>query len=285
MIARLTKMNGLGNDFLIYDAIEHKSTSFYQKIIDNIPALSNRNNQQTGGCDQFIILSRGDNEEALRMEIYNMDGSQSEACGNATRCVVSLIEVAYPELIDKNRILKIETLAGLLKGKVLGDDLVEVELPAPIFNWKLIPLSEDVNISGLPIEVEGFEKPYAVSIGNPHMVFFGGRNIEELDLNEIGPDLESHPLYPNKTNVSFANIIDKDNIRLRVFERGVGETKACGTAACATQICSIMKGYTNNEANIHLKGGVLTIIWNGERDSNIKMIGKTEYEREVEVGI
>ena len=209
------------------------------------------------------------------MRIYNSDGSQVNACGNATRCVGWLIGHA----LSKDEI-SIETNAGILISNKNGD-FVTVNMGAPKLSWSEIPLSREVDTMSLPIEAsDQIKYPVAVNMGNPHMTFFSPISVDEVDILSLGEPLEKHVLYPEKANVGFANIMDKKNIRLRVFERGVGETKACGTGACAALVAAVRRGLTNREAMLHLNGGILTINWD-QKTGHVFMTGEVEFERDI----
>lgn len=273
----LLKMNGLGNDFLIYD---EQKFGEHQFTAEDIVNFSNRNNSSTNGCDQFIVLKNSDNAGGF-MQIYNADGGEVSACGNATRCIAHIL---FEKL--KTDYVVIETLADRLAANKISDKLVEVNMGQPNFDWQKIPLSRDVDVSALPILVEGLGvKPMAVSIGNPHMVFFLDQKVANININKFGPDLEAHKLFPEHANVSFAYIIDENNVALRVFERGVGETLACGTGACATAVCAIKSNRAKNKVNIQMQGGTLQIEWRGGVNDNIFMTGDIEYEGEIKVVI
>jgi diaminopimelate epimerase len=265
---KLIKMNGLGNDFLIYDArVEN-----YNFSRDEIIKLSARSNSETKGCDQFIILKKPLSNEDGFIEIFNADGSEVSACGNATRCIGLILanSLAKPEV-------KIRTKADLLIASKISDTEISVNMGRPQFAWDKIPLAKNISNLNLPIILENFGvSPSAVSIGNPHMVFFLSEDVSNLNIAKLGSPLETHPLFPEKANVSFANIVDNTNIKLRVFERGVGETLACGTAACATAVLAYAQKLCASEnINIHMQGGVLKINYSGE---NIIMTGGVEME-------
>ena len=263
------RMNGLGNDFLIYDARKHADLSLFSK--ENILKFCSRDNKQTKGCDQLIILA-GSDKATVAMLVYNSDSSEVYACGNASRCVVSL-------LADEgiNGDISIETKAALLSGVVAGKNMVAVDMGNPVLDWKKIPLASDVDIKNLPIEIDGFEKPFAASMGNPHMVFTTTKDVETIDVKGLGKVLEYHPLFPQRANVGFAQIVDKNNINLRVFERGAGETLACGTGACAAAVAAISRNLVNRKVNIKTHGGPMIIEWR-ENDGHIIMTGPVENE-------
>ncbi len=273
----LQRMSGLGNDFLIYDA--RGQDELPNKVRNHIVELSSRKNTHTKGCDQFIIIKNASDADVF-IEIYNADGSEVSACGNATRCVGYIIA----EELQK-KIVTIRTNADLLTAENLGGNKISVDMGKPIFDWKIIPLSQKVDVDGLPIDIDTFPKPSAVSMGNPHMVFISKDvDIDGLDVPKIGAPLEVHPLYPQKTNVEFASVIDKNNIRLRVFERGVGETLACGTGACATAVVAYRKGLTNSKVNIHMNGGVLEILYPSP-SGHVIMTGDIKLEEKVKVEV
>ncbi len=273
MAMKFIRMNGLGNDFLIYDARKHSDVSYFSH--ENILSLCARENKNTKGCDQLIVLGNS-NKADVSMLVYNSDGSEVYACGNASRCVTSLMN-------DEGKTkVKIETKAAILSGEMAGKNMVAVDMGEPIFDWKRIPLAKDVDIKTLPIDVESFAKPFAVSMGNPHMVFTTDKDVEKIDVKGLGKELEYHPLYPQRANVGFAQVVDKNNINLRVFERGAGETLACGTGACAAAVAAISRELVNRKVNIKTHGGGMVIEWR-EADGHVIMTGPVEMEGAVEV--
>lgn len=279
MKVNLKKMNGLGNDFLIYDARNHDGA--FNLSIEQIVELSARDNSQTGGCDQFIVMEPLEGADVdVFMRIYNADGTQVDACGNATRCIGWL--VAHD--LGRDDVL-IKTNADILKSSRNGD-FVTVDMGVPKLNWDEIPLSRHIeDTASLPIEAsDEIKYPVAVNMGNPHMVFLCAQSVDEIDVTALGAPLESHLLYPEKANIGFANVVDKDNIRLRVFERGVGETKACGTGACAALVAAVRRGLTNREAMLHLNGGILNINWSAQT-GHVLMTGEAEFEKDLVVEI
>lgn len=263
------KMHGLGNDFVIFDAREVENT-----LTDSqIQHIANR---RTGvGCDQLIVMEpseRGD----LFMRIYNPDASQAEACGNATRCVAHryMSEAGTTECT-------IETLGGLLHCRLLDNDLVEVNMGAPQLKWQDIPLSREIDTLNLNIGQGEAHNPVAVGVGNPHCVFFV-ENAETVPVAEIGPVFEHHELFPNRTNVEFAQILAPDKIRMRVWERSAGITQACGSATCATIVAAVQRGLTGRKAEIIVDGGTLTLEYR-ESDNHILMTGPVAYVFEGEL--
>ena len=243
MQVRFHKMHGLGNDFVVIDA---RATAPVEMTAARARALADR---KTGvGCDQLILLEPSAVADA-RMRIFNADGGEVEACGNATRCVVSLLGGSA----------RIETVAGLLEGRSAGDQ-VSVELGEPRFDWDAIPLAYAMDTRAMPVAWEELEAPMAANVGNPHVVFF----VPETDavaLDRLGPQIETDPLFPARINVNVATVDDRANIRLRVWERGVGLTDACGTGACATAVSAIRAGLVDSPVRVTLPGGPLTIDW------------------------
>lgn len=238
------KMSGAGNDFIIFDAREQLVPLSNAKIIE----LSSRNNI---GCDQLIVIKNSNKADCF-MEIYNADASLSAACGNATRCVASLL------MGDKNDV-SIHTQAGILKCTKQGD-LISVVMGVPKFNWQDIPLDQPHQT---PITLEGFTF-HTVNIGNPHAVTFINTNLSDEEFFDIGPKIENHPIFPQKTNVEFVKVIADNILEVRVWERGAGETLACGSGGCAVGIMAIKnKLVTSNEVITRFKGGDLIIKWNG----------------------
>lgn len=246
------KMNGAGNDFVIFDARK----SAVKLSSKQIAKISDRKNV---GCDQLIIIKKSDTANCL-MEIYNSDGSKSGTCGNATRCVAAIIM----EESDLEEVT-IETAGGNLKCWHNGG-MIAVDMGVPNFDWQKIPLSEE---KPAPLSLFGYDFFY-VNVGNPHVVSFVKTPLEDKEFFSISPKIESNPFFPEKTNVEFAQVIDDSLIEVRVFERGSGETLACGSGACAVAILAIKNHLTENkEITVRFKGGDLTIQWNGESESVI----------------
>ena len=242
-------MSGAGNDFIIVDARKNSSNPNLELTPEQIANFSDRNNI---GCDQFIIIRDSKSCDCL-MEIYNTDGSKSESCGNATRCVASIIceEKSSDEIV-------IETIAGNLPCKKIGDE-IEVKFIKPDFK---------------PDFFYENEKFYTIQVGNPHAVCFKKEIPHDQEFQTTGKAIESHPFFPNKTNVEFAKIAKNNIIEVRVFERGVGETLACGSGACAVGAVAIKnKLVDSNKVITRFRGGDLTIEWNGDEGSPIVMTG------------
>jgi diaminopimelate epimerase len=234
------KMHGLGNDFVIVDARE---TPF-----DVTPALARAiADRRTGvGCDQLIVLEPSTSAD-LRMRIWNSDGGEVESCGNATRCVVQLTGAR-----------RIDSDGGLLEGEDLGAE-VEVSIGEPRFGWDEIPLAYAMDTAALPMAWDQLAQPMAVNVGNPHLVFFV-EDAREVPLQEIGPRIENDPAFPERINVNVATIVN-DRLKLRTFERGAGETLACGTGACASAVAAIVSKRTQSPVTVDMTGGSLTVSW------------------------
>lgn len=254
-----TKMHGLGNDFVVLDARRQRLEIGERQA----RAIADR---RTVGCDQLIIVEPPVNGFAdAFMRIRNADGGEVEACGNASRCVATMImgEKNEPHAI-------IETVAGLLDAEAAENGMVSVDMGRIRFDWRDIPLSKAVDTLHLDVEAGPLRDPVAVNIGNPHAVFFVD-DAEAVPLDIFGPVIERHALFPEFTNVEAAQVVARDRIRLRVWERGVGITRACGTGACATLAAAARRGLTDRTADIELDGGVLRIEW--LKDDHILMTG------------
>ncbi|MCE7886313.1 MAG: diaminopimelate epimerase [Alphaproteobacteria bacterium PRO2] len=261
---RFIKMHGLGNDFVILD-FRDGSTPIGRAQMEKIA------NRKTGiGCDQLIILQPKKNpESALFMAIYNQDGSEAEACGNATRCVASLImnETGKDMTV-------IETVAGMLPCWREPDGRITADMGEPKFGWKDVPLAKEIDTLHLGIGEGNVKDPVGVNVGNPHAVFFVD-NVEKLDVSKIGPRFESDELFPSKTNVEFVEVRSPKELRMRVWERNAGETHACGSGACATLVAAVRRGLADRKADIVLDGGTLSIHWRD--DNHVLMTGAAAY--------
>ncbi|GAA4017191.1 diaminopimelate epimerase [Sphingomonas swuensis] len=248
------KMHGLGNDFVILDAREQPlaiDESLVRQLADRKHGI---------GCDQLILLEPSKSAD-LRMRIFNEDGGEVQSCGNATRCVVKLTGAET-----------IETAGGLLHGRSEGD-AIEVALIEPRLAWDAIPLAYPLPTDPLPMGWENLDRPYAINVGNPHLVFFVD-DLEDADLEGIGPGIETDPVFPERINVNVATV-EGGAIRLRTFERGAGLTRACGTGACATAVAAIRSGRATSPVEVLMTGGTLTINWSpGEP---VRMRGDATY--------
>jgi diaminopimelate epimerase len=268
------KMDGLGNDFVIIDQRNHN----YNLTKDQIIKICDRS---FIGCDQLIYIQKSDKKDA-RLEFYNSDGSISGACGNGTRCVADLIS---KENSDKEIILW--TSSGALKSKILGNNLVETEIGIPKTNWNEIPLNKNLDTKNLNIKIidkNNIEHTggTSVNVGNPHVVFFVD-NIEDYDLKEIGPQIENHNYFPEKCNVTLAKVISRKLIRIKVWERGAGLTKACGTAACATVVAANINGLVDKKTDIEFELGKLSI--SIDQNNSIHMKGPVSDIKNIEINI
>lgn len=254
------KMHGLGNDFVVIDARQAP----YAPSEAEVRAISNR---RTGvGCDQFIVVEPAADPRAIAfMRIRNANGGEVSACGNASRCVGWLLM----EETGADRVT-FQTAAGLLEASRTGDGLITVDMGPAILDWTAIPLARATDTLHLPVDQGGVSDPVAVNMGNPHAVFFVP-DAEAVDVAGIGPGLEHHPLFPERTNVEFASVVGPDRIRMRVWERGVGITQACGTGACATAVAAARRGLTGRRADVVLDGGTLTVDWRD--DGRVLMTG------------
>ena len=268
------KMDGLGNDFVIIDN--------RQKIInltkDQIIKICDRN---FIGCDQLIFIKKNDKLDA-NLEFYNSDGSFSGACGNGTRCVAYLLSK------EKNKSsIDVQTSSGILNSKILKDKLVETEIGMPKTKWNEIPLNKELNTKNLNFKIldkknNEFIGGIAINVGNPHIIFFV-KNIDDFDLKKIGPEIENNNLFPEKCNVTLANVINENLIRIKVWERGAGLTKACGTAACAAAYAGKINGLVKSKTDIEFELGKLSIFID-DKDS-IHMKGLVSDIKNLEIKI
>ncbi len=249
-------MHGLGNDFIIFGAespCPDLSSEHASKLADRRYGI---------GCDQLICLYPSTRADSF-MQIYNADGSEVSACGNATRCVAWLLAQAHAR-----DAVVIETHAGMLSCTVNSADEVTVDMGEAHMNWQTIPLAQDIDTCAVDLALEGLPAGVAVNIGNPHIVFFVD-DIEAVDLQMLGPKIEHHPMFPERVNVSIAQLVNKRYIKAKVWERGAGLTTACGTAACAMVAASVMLRKTESTVTVALPGGELMIAVNSQADSQI----------------
>lgn len=256
------KMHGLGNDFVVFDARR-------TPLSMSAPRARGLADRHTGiGCDQLIVLRPSEQADVF-MEIRNADGGEVAACGNASRCVARILlddvddGEAAPERVS------IETRAGRLEA-FAGEDGITVDMGAPILDWQRIPLAREQDVKALDFSVGGLSAPVALSMGNPHIVFFHDA-LDVIDPARLGAQAERDPLFPERTNVSFAQI-EGAAIRLAVWERGAGLTRACGTAACAALVAAHLRGLVGRAAMAHLPGGALRVTWR-EDDDHVLLAG------------
>ena len=268
------KMDGLGNDFVIID----QRSQNYNLTKDQIIKICDRNHI---GCDQLILIQKNEKKDA-GLEFYNSDGSISGACGNGTRCVADLIAKES----DKKTII-LTTESGNLKSEILGDKLVSTEIGIAKTKWNEIPLSENLDTKNLSMKIYDLDnKEYvggtAVNVGNPHIIFFVKDN-ENFDIKKIGPEIEHHKFFPERCNVTLATIVNKELIKVRVWERGAGLTKACGTAACATAFAAKQNGLASNKVDIEFSTGKLSI--SIDENNSIQMKGPVSDIKNIEIKI
>ena len=257
------RMDGLGNKFVIVDRRKDIVNITKEKII-HLGKLESFHREI--GFDQIIFIER-EVDKAFPITIFNSDGGEVSACGNGSRCVAYLLG---KDLNTKE--VKLKTNNRLLNAKIVGDLDVELAMGKPIFEWNKIPLSKNLDHSKITLNIEDkvFTDGFCLNVGNPHIIFFV-KDCFEHDLKILGPKIENNKLFPERTNVTFAQVNDRNNITVNVWERGAGLTKACGTAACATAVAAMIKKLTKNDINIKFKEGTLNL--KIDKDLNILMRG------------
>ena len=263
---RIWKMNGAGNAFAVFDARDAKFAPSEAQLREIATSMK---------ADQIMAIENDLRADAF-LRFWNADGSEVKACGNGTRAVAHLLL----EESGKDEV-RIQTEADLLKGARADQGLVSGDMGSPLMGWEDIPLSEKMDVRGVDVKIGPMDDPYlympaVVSMGNPHAVFFV-EDVDAYDIPAIGPLVEWHPTFPEGTNVGFAQIIDRETIRLRVWERGAGLTKACGTGACAALVCAARADKTERKAKLILDGGDLLIHWD-EATDHVIMTGPVELE-------
>ena len=266
------KMDGLGNDFVIIDN-RQKATNLSK---EQIVKISDRN---FIGCDQLILIEN-DNSADARLKFYNSDGSESGACGNGTRCAADLISKEKGK-----KTITLTTLSGNLKSMILGNNLVTTEIGSAKTKWNEIPLSNELNTLNLNIKINDINNNehfggIAINVGNPHVIFFVDE-IEDFKIEKIGPQIENHKIFPKKCNVTIAKVINKNLIKVKVWERGAGLTKACGTAACATAFAGKLRNLTDNNTDIEFINGKLSIFI--DEKNSIHMKGPVSDIKEISI--
>ena len=261
MIINYTKMHGLKNDFIIIDARAKKI--FLNK--KNIRKISNR--KKGLGCDQLVIIEKPKKKKTSAfIKFYNSDGSITKACGNATRCVAFLLMKEF-----KRKKIALETESTLVNAFLTKNNQVSVDIGKAYFKWKQIPLKRKVNINKVNFNIDSYINPTLINVGNPHIIFFM-QNLKKINLKKVGPKIEKNPLFPERINVNFAKILKNNKIELRVWERGAGITKACGTGASATVVAAIKNKLINKRiCYIHMDGGKLKIEY--KKNGHIVMTG------------
>jgi diaminopimelate epimerase len=266
------KMNGLGNDFVVLDARTRALA------IDEPRARAIADRKSGIGCDQLIVLEPSKTAD-IRMRIFNNEGTEVESCGNASRCIADLLfEERHTTAVT------IDTDGGLLRAVKAGDKLVTVDNGAPRFDWKDIPLAEKfhdtrhIELQVGPIDAPLIHSPSVVNVGNPHCIFWV-KDLDVVDLAKVGPMLENHPLFPERANITLARVDARDHVTIRVWERGVGLTRACGTAACAVMAAGFRIRVIDRKCRVTLPGGDL-FMEQREADGHILMTGPVTYDYE-----
>ena len=262
MKIQFTKMHGTGNDFVLINCMEQKCPSDKNVLAELSKRLCDR---RFGiGADQFLLLSRSKKAD-FKMRIFNADGSEVEMCGNGIRCLAKYI---WDRKLSRKTVLDIETLAGIIKPEK-ARNMVKVDMGEPIFEPESIPVKiSPLNKGGSRVGIVDYPLKIAdktfritcVSMGNPHAVIFID-DVLNFQVSKYGPLIETHPIFPKKTNVEFIEVLSAGEIRMRVWERGSGETLACGTGACASAAASHIRGFTNRKVKVHLLGGDLLVDW------------------------
>lgn len=271
-MAQFAKMNGLGNEILVVDMrgradcvlpaaaivlAGDKATAFDQIMAIHDPRIK--------GTDAYI-------------DILNSDGSKAQACGNGTRCVVQALSAETGK-----QIFTFQTVAGILNAREHEDGMISVDMGKPEFDWQKIPLGEEfrdtrmIELQVGPIDAPVLHSPSAVSMGNPHAVFWVDDDVNAYDLDRFGPLLESHPVFPERANISIARVRSRDELDLRTWERGAGLTLACGSAACAAAVSAARTGRTERRVTVNVPGGPLLIDWS-EDTGKVTMTGPAEWE-------
>ncbi len=270
---KFIKMHGCGNDYVYIDCLKEKVENESQTAV----LLSDRHFGV--GADGLILIKKGISAD-FEMVMYNADGSRAEMCGNAIRCVARYVyDSGYVNSCEFTieSMGKVKYISLILDGKEVKG--VKVDMGAPILKSSDVPvkseservISEKINVGGRDFSMT------CVSMGNPHAVMFIDESPKNFELEKFGPMFETHEIFPNKVNAEFARVIDRKNIEMRVWERGTGETLACGTGTCATVTAAILNGYTDNDVTVHLLGGKLEISWNGDENGSVFMTGPAQY--------
>ena len=268
------KMDGLGNDFIIFDKRKKSISLTREQIIK----ISDRNNI---GCDQVIFIDKDENSNTF-LKFYNSDGGEISACGNGSRCAAYLLMKE-----NNNKKISLRTKAGTLQAELNNKNLVSINMGQPNFEWKKIPLLKEMDNKNLKIKINSIDRSeimggFSLSIGNPHIIFFV-ENLNQFNIEEIGPKIENHVFFPEKCNVTLANIKNKKHLKVKVWERGAGLTKACGTAACATAVSGAVLKLNERCVDIEFTEGLLNIDW--KKDNNIYMTGEVSEVKKITVSI
>lgn len=264
MALKFTKMHGAGNDFVVIDGVHQK----IELSPENIRFLANRNFGV--GCDQLLLVEKSQSKEAdFRYRIFNADGGEVEQCGNGARCFVRFV---HDHKLTSKREIVVETKSGLISPRLEADGRVTVNMGAPILEAARIPFVSDSDAPMQALEVaDEIIQISVVSMGNPHAVQVV-TDVEAAPVTTQGPLIEHHPRFPKRVNVGYLQVLDRTHVKLRVFERGTGETLSCGTGACAAVVAGIRLGLLDETVHVATRGGALTISWQGER-SPVLMTG------------
>ena len=271
-----TKMQGLGNDFVVLNGLDRK----IELTTDQIRRIADR--RFGVGCDQVLLISPPANGAAdVRYRVFNADGGEVEQCGNGARCVADYLY--HNGIVDK-AVIHAECLGGSVTLAIAGEGMVRVDMGVPRFEPEHVPVLARERSLTYAVDLPGGEvRVYALSMGNPHAVLEVD-DVDGADVENLGPQLQKHGLFPQSVNAGFMQIVDRRHIWLRVYERGVGETLACGSGACAAAVAGIIAGKLDNKVDVGLKGGHLTIEWEGE-GSSVWMTGPavTVYQGRIEI--
>ena len=268
------KMDGLGNDFIIFDK-RKKSISLTK---DQIVKISDRNSI---GCDQVIFIDKDESNNAF-LKFYNSDGGEISACGNGSRCVAYLLMKE-----NNSKKISLRTKVGILQAELNDKNLVSINMGQPNFEWNKIPLLKKMDNQNLEIKINSIDGKeviggFSLSIGNPHVIFFV-EDFNQFNLKEIGPKIENHSYFPEKCNVTLANIKNRKHVKIKVWERGAGLTKACGTAACAAAVSGAVLKLNERCIDIEFPEGLLNIDW--KKNNNIYMTGMVSEVKKITVNI
>ena len=268
------KMDGLGNDFIIFDK-RKKSISLTK---DEIVKISDRRNI---GCDQVIFIEKDESNNAF-LKFYNSDGGEISACGNGSRCAAYLLMKE-----NNNKKIFLKTKVGTLQAELDDKNSVSINMGQPNFEWKKIPLLKEMDNKNLKIKIKSTDGKelvggFSLSIGNPHVIFFV-EDLNQFNIKEIGPEVENHNYFPEKCNVTLASIKNKKLVKVKVWERGAGLTKACGTAACAAAVSGAVLKLNERCVDVEFSKGKINIDW--KKDNNIYMTGEVSEVKKITVNI
>lgn len=268
---KFTKMQGLGNDFILVDCLAKEPAGDYGELSRKLCE------RHFGiGADGLILILPSDTAD-IKMRIFNSDGSEPEMCGNGIRCFARYV---YENGIVKNQSVRVETLAGIIIPEMVLDGnrvvSVKVDMGEPRLERDIIPMAGPAGrVVNEPLNVDGtIYNVTCVSMGNPHCITFVS-DVDDFPLSQVGPRIENHPVFPRRTNVEFIQVLNRNEVNMRVWERGAGETLACGTGACATGVACVLNGFTDRKVTVHLAGGDLVIEW--AENNHIYMTGPAEY--------